>query len=58
MFYYTKQILVSVVSESHEMVGILFFILLHTQHILSMVYGIGHVLKDNTDNERKPTATT
>ena len=36
----------------------MFYLMTHSTHFILRLYGVGHMVKDHSDSERKPTATT
>ena len=36
----------------------MFYLTTHSTHFILRLYGIGHMIKDHADSERKPAAAT
>ena len=36
----------------------MFYLMIHSTHFYLRLYGVGHMVKDHSDSERKPAATT
>ena len=36
----------------------MFYLTMHSTHFILLLYGVGHMVKDHSDSERKPAAAT